>query len=35
MRNADIKPVIDKYSAAYDPAVVSTFRSELERVQGM
>ncbi len=30
---ADIKPVIDKYSAAYDPAVVSTFRSEVDRVQ--
>ena len=30
---AEIKPVIDKYSAAYDPAVVSTFRSEVDRVQ--
>jgi tripartite ATP-independent transporter DctP family solute receptor len=30
---AEIKLVIDKYSAAYDPAVVSTFRSEVERVQ--
>jgi tripartite ATP-independent transporter DctP family solute receptor len=32
MRN-EIKPVIDKYSAAYDPAIVSTFKSEVERVQ--
>ena len=29
----EIKPVIEKYSAAYDPAVVSTFKSEVERVQ--
>jgi tripartite ATP-independent transporter DctP family solute receptor len=32
MRN-EIKPVIEKYSAAYDPAIVSTFKSEVERVQ--
>ncbi len=30
---SEIKPVIEKYSAAYDPAIVSTFKSEIERVQ--
>ena len=30
---SEIKPVIEKYSAAYDPTIVSTFKSELERVQ--
>ena len=30
---AEIKPVVDKYTAAYDPAVVSTFKSEVDRVQ--
>ena len=30
---AAVKPIHDKFSAEYDPAVVSTFRSELERVQ--
>jgi tripartite ATP-independent transporter DctP family solute receptor len=31
MRTA-VKPVYDKFSAAYDPAVVGTFRSELDRI---
>jgi TRAP-type transport system periplasmic protein len=30
---AAVRPIYDKFSAEYDPAVVSTFRSELERVQ--
>ena len=30
-----VRPVHDKFAAEYDPAVVKTFRSELERVQGM
>ncbi|CAN5364126.1 TRAP transporter substrate-binding protein [soil metagenome] len=30
---AEVKPVQEKFSAAYDPAVMSTFKSELERVQ--
>ena len=30
---AEIKPVIEKYSAAYEPAIVSTFKSEVDRVQ--
>ncbi len=29
---AEIKPVIDKYSAAYEPAIVTTFKSEVDRV---
>ena len=29
---AAVKPVYDKFSAAYDPAVVSLFKAELERV---
>ena len=29
---AEVKPVYDKFSAAYDPAVVTLFKSELERV---
>lgn len=30
---AEVKPVHDKFSASYDPAIVATFHSELERVQ--
>ena len=29
---AEVKPVYDKFSAAYDPAIVTLFKSELERV---
>lgn len=29
---AAVKPVYDKFSASYDPAIVNLFRSELERV---
>jgi tripartite ATP-independent transporter DctP family solute receptor len=29
---ATVRPVYDKFSAAYDPAIVTLFRSELERV---
>ena len=29
---AEVKPVHDKFAASYDPAVVSLFKSELERV---
>lgn len=29
---AEVKPVHDKFAAAYDPALVTLFRSELERV---
>ena len=29
---AEVKPVYDKFSAAYDPAIVNLFKSELERV---
>jgi hypothetical protein len=29
---AAVKPVYDKFSAEYDPAVVTLFKSELERV---
>jgi len=29
---AEVKPVYDKFSAAYDPAVVTLFKAELERV---
>lgn len=29
---AEVRPVYDKFSAAYDPAVVNLFKSELERV---
>jgi len=29
---ADVRPVYEKFSAAYDPAVVNLFKSELERV---
>jgi hypothetical protein len=28
---AQVKPVYDKFSASYDPAVMTVFRSELER----
>ena len=30
---SDIKPIVEKFSAAYEPAIVSTFKSELDRVQ--
>lgn len=30
---AAVKPVYDKFSASYDPAVVSTFHHEMERMQ--
>jgi TRAP-type C4-dicarboxylate transport system substrate-binding protein len=30
-----VRPVHDKFAAEYDQAIVKTFRSELERVQGM
>src|SRR6476646_6353169 len=29
---ADVKPIYDKFSASYDPAVVTLFKTELERV---
>ena len=29
---AEVKPVHDKFAASYDPAVVTLFKSELERV---
>ena len=29
---AEVRPVYDKFSAAYDPAIVTLFKSELERV---
>jgi TRAP-type C4-dicarboxylate transport system substrate-binding protein len=29
---AAVRPVYDKFSAAYDPAIVTLFKSELERV---
>lgn len=29
---AEVKPVHDKFSASYEPAVVNLFKSELERV---
>ena len=29
---AEVKPIHDKFSAAYEPAVVSTFRAELDRI---
>jgi TRAP-type C4-dicarboxylate transport system substrate-binding protein len=29
---AAVRPVYDKFAAAYDPAVMSLFKSELERV---
>jgi TRAP-type transport system periplasmic protein len=29
---AEVRPVYDKFSAAYDPAVVTLFKSELERI---
>ena len=32
MRQA-VKPIYDKFTAEYDPALVKTFRSELERIQ--
>jgi TRAP-type transport system periplasmic protein len=28
-----VKPIYDKFTAEYDPALVRTFRSELERIQ--
>ena len=30
-----VKPIHDKFSAEYDPAVVKTFRAELERIQAL
>jgi TRAP-type C4-dicarboxylate transport system substrate-binding protein len=30
---AAVKPVYDKFSASYDPAVVTTFRGEMDRLQ--
>jgi hypothetical protein len=30
---AAVKPVYDKFSASYDPAVVTTFRGEMDRMQ--
>jgi len=30
-----VKPIHDKFSAEYDPALVKTFRAELERIQGL
>ena len=29
---AEVKPIYDKFSAAYDPAVITLFKTELERV---
>ena len=29
---AEVRPVYDKFSGAYDPAIVTLFKSELERV---
>ena len=29
---AEVRPVYEKFSAAYDPAIVTLFKSELERV---
>jgi TRAP-type C4-dicarboxylate transport system substrate-binding protein len=29
---ADVKPIYDKFSASYDPAVMTLFKTELERV---
>jgi TRAP-type C4-dicarboxylate transport system substrate-binding protein len=29
---AEVQPVYEKFSAAYDPAVVTLFKSEIERV---
>ncbi|HEV8211884.1 MAG TPA: hypothetical protein VGP77_17300, partial [Vicinamibacterales bacterium] len=29
---AEVRPVHDKFAASYDPAVMSLFKSELERV---
>ncbi|RYF69598.1 MAG: TRAP transporter substrate-binding protein, partial [Comamonadaceae bacterium] len=29
---AEVKPVYDKFSASYDPAVMTLFKSELDRV---
>jgi hypothetical protein len=29
---AEVKPVHEKFAASYDPAVMTLFRSELERV---
>jgi tripartite ATP-independent transporter DctP family solute receptor len=34
MREA-VKPIHDKFSAEYDPAIVQTFRTEMARIQGM
>jgi tripartite ATP-independent transporter DctP family solute receptor len=30
-----VKPIHDKFSAEYDPALVKAFRAELERIQGL
>ena len=30
-----VKPIHDKFSAEYDPALVKTFRAELERINGL
>jgi len=32
---AAVKPVYDKFTGEYDPAVVTLFKSELERVSKM
>ncbi len=29
---AEVKPVYDKFSASYDPAVMTLFKTELDRV---
>jgi tripartite ATP-independent transporter DctP family solute receptor len=34
MREA-VKPIHEKFSAEYDPAIVKTFRTEMARIQGM
>jgi tripartite ATP-independent transporter DctP family solute receptor len=34
MRTA-VKPIHDKFSAEYDPAIVKTFQAEMERIQGL
>jgi hypothetical protein len=30
-----VKPIHDKFSAEYDPALVKIFRAELERINGL
>jgi tripartite ATP-independent transporter DctP family solute receptor len=34
MRTA-VKPIHDKFSAEYDPAIVKTFQAEMEKIQGL